>query len=758
MRCKTFLAIHAITCAASLIAAGTQKTTNPACGKGPRPIRFTARHIEPNGIGYNQGYTTLEGFISHTFSQNWVPFLDLRGHVFNNGKLASNAGLGCRYIGVSSVFGINAYYDYRNTKRQHYNQVSAGLEALGRVWDFRINGYLPVGRKHSPFFDTRFDRFKEHNILIRRKRDVALKAANAEAGMHVDHFDNAPLYFAAGPYYLTGGGKTSWGGSLRARVDLFEYVTLEANTSYDTIFHWIGQGQISVNYSVGPKRKVQKGKHSFCGQAIDLSKRAVQRVDRMEIIPVKREHERIKAINPATDKPWVVWFVDNTSSSNGTIESPFPTLVQAQNASSPNQIIYVFPGDGTTKGMDAGITLQNSQLFWGASVKHNVPTTLGTFTIPPMSSRAPNIENPAGNAVTLSNKNTVSGFTISVPTDGNNGIFGDGINNFYADHNTFLTSTTITTNGIALINLSGKVVVRDSLFNGFSNNQPSVSNQVNGNGIYVELDAGHTLNQLSVNKNAFLNINNPNGNSGGNGIFANILGGTINSLNASENLFNNMNDGDGIFVQLVKGVLNSFNFSNNAFDNISNFGIGVAISSDNTSTIGDIIGKDNAFSDLSNNASGIAFFGTGGSIDNVNLSDNLFSHINSGTGIFADYFGTVINNFNITDSSFVDINNTSEGILFLNSGSVTKLSILDNSFSGAAGIIDGYAVEVSVFTGGKLCLEFIGNTATPADSPVPYLFAQSGTGVFNRTVGSDSSTNTGTIVTTPGVGAPGTCQ
>ena len=27
-------------------------------------MRVTARHIESNGIGYNQGYTTLEGFFS----------------------------------------------------------------------------------------------------------------------------------------------------------------------------------------------------------------------------------------------------------------------------------------------------------------------------------------------------------------------------------------------------------------------------------------------------------------------------------------------------------------------------------------------------------------------------------------------------------------------------------------------------------------------------------------------------------------------
>ena len=178
-----------------------------------RPMRVTARHIEGNGVGYNQGYTTLEGFFSPVHPwEFWVPFLDLRGHVFNSGKLAANAGMGIRYLTSSRVYGVNAYYDYRNTHHQHYNQVSAGLETLGKMWDFRINGYLPVGTKTSSFYRTKFEEFKGNSIIISRKRELALKAANAEVGFHLDHFKHVPFYFAAGPYYLTGQGKTSWGG------------------------------------------------------------------------------------------------------------------------------------------------------------------------------------------------------------------------------------------------------------------------------------------------------------------------------------------------------------------------------------------------------------------------------------------------------------------------------------------------------------------------------------------------------------------
>lgn len=167
-----------------------------------QPMRIVGRHIEPGGIGYGEGYTTLEGFFSPTrpFSGDWVPFLDLRGHLFNDGKPAVNAGTGVRYISCSRVWGINAYYDYRKTNRQHYNQVAAGLESLGKVWDFRINGYLPVGGKSSPFWGHQFDHFKDNYAYLSGKKEFALKGANAEAAAHINITKNVDFTVASGPY------------------------------------------------------------------------------------------------------------------------------------------------------------------------------------------------------------------------------------------------------------------------------------------------------------------------------------------------------------------------------------------------------------------------------------------------------------------------------------------------------------------------------------------------------------------------------
>jgi len=54
----------------------------------------------------------------------------------------------------------------------HYNQVSLGLESLGERWDFRANGYLPVGDKKSRLFDPKFDKFDDHSLIISQKKRI----------------------------------------------------------------------------------------------------------------------------------------------------------------------------------------------------------------------------------------------------------------------------------------------------------------------------------------------------------------------------------------------------------------------------------------------------------------------------------------------------------------------------------------------------------------------------------------------------------
>jgi hypothetical protein len=109
----------------------------------------------------------------------------------------------------------------------------------------------------------------------------------------------------------------------------------------------------------------------------------------------------------------------------------------------------------------------------------------------------------------------------------------------------------------------------------------------------------------------------------------------------------------------------------------------------------------------------------------------------------------------ISASTFRDIGSGSRGIDYDSIASSQSLQITNNLFTGTSSST-GYAASVNV-TVGSLCLEFTGNQASPASNPSPYQFVRSG-GVFNRTAGSDSSTNIGEIATSGTIGDPGSCS
>jgi hypothetical protein len=170
----------------------------------------------------------------------------------------------------------------------------------------------------------------------------------------------------------------------------------------------------------------------------------LQDVYRQEIIVRDQRHKKEShsevsvAIDPATGLPYVFYFVDNTSHSAGTFESPFNTLLAAQMAASQGDIIYVFPGDGTTTGMDVGITLQNNQNLWGSAVSHSLVTNLGPIVIPKQTTNFPKITNIGGDGITLANGNDVSGLIIT-RAEGN-GIAGVDVTSTSLSHLTIFGS------------------------------------------------------------------------------------------------------------------------------------------------------------------------------------------------------------------------------------------------------------------------------------------------------------------------------
>lgn len=239
-----------------------------AYAEDPLPKHICASHAEGSGLGYKIGYSSLELFLSQPLlNQTLVPFIDLRGHIFNDGKYAANAGAGLRYLSdcCSPVWGVNAFYDYLQTHRRIYNQVGIGLEALGECWEARLNGYLPVGDKKLNIYrfsydfnrGSRQDQRRLPNFLLKAREQLAMKGVDLLICYRYSKNRCFDLTIGAGPYIYW--GKTAktvnaffskqehaYGGQVRACASFMKYVLLEGIGTYDSLFKWNGQVTLTL--------------------------------------------------------------------------------------------------------------------------------------------------------------------------------------------------------------------------------------------------------------------------------------------------------------------------------------------------------------------------------------------------------------------------------------------------------------------------------------------------------------------------------
>jgi hypothetical protein len=240
------------------------------------------------GVGYNANYETLSTLITPGYKRGvGLPMMDLRVHHLDNGTYAGNFGLGLRFVPNfgCEIFGVNAYYDFRNTHRGNYNQFGLGLELLGKRWGLHFNGYLPVGRsKHGK--KVVFDDFVGDFRAVCQRSEYAFDSFNLGLDFQIVHAGPFYLFGAVSPYYVcsTHRGQHSLGIKGGIRPQFGDYFAIDLNVTHDSVFGTILQGAAILTiplYSFS-SRKNQKGP---CG----LTNRQIyQPVQRDEIIKLKK--------------------------------------------------------------------------------------------------------------------------------------------------------------------------------------------------------------------------------------------------------------------------------------------------------------------------------------------------------------------------------------------------------------------------------------------------------------------------------------
>ena len=250
----------------------------------PCVLTPTFRHVSPEGVGYSHGYTTMEQLLFPLRLRcNLWPFLDFRMHIFDNGELAANAGLGFRYLPPEAriAFGLNAYYDFRETShRTRFSQAGLGFEMLSGCWDFRINGYLPIEEKK--LLRRCFWTFPGGYFMERKKFEEAKRGFNVELGSRFASFDLfgacdwLQFYAAIGPYYYKGECRRILGGKFRLKMDISRFLSLEGIVSRDDFFKTRAQIQIALKFPLGCNSCGERGERVLS-----------QSVQRNEIIVVE---------------------------------------------------------------------------------------------------------------------------------------------------------------------------------------------------------------------------------------------------------------------------------------------------------------------------------------------------------------------------------------------------------------------------------------------------------------------------------------
>lgn len=676
-----------------------------------------------DSVGYIRGFQTLAAFQPIIINPDeLILWMSPRGYVtYNSGDFAGNLGAGIRWLEPTSqrILGAGFWWDHDNNGSNQYDQLGGSAEWLGNMFDLRVNTYFPTNQNvhlvGQTFTPSSAPFFVGNNIAVGQNTFIlnnALKGGDFEGGGALPGIGDLGIRAYAGGYYyegpLSGGGVYGVRGRLEALITQNLWGTVIV--THDRLFgtNVSAAGTIYIGSGQAPK---------FFGR-IPMTTRLYQQMERQYRVAVQRDVENDMALalraggtggsGGPIGTPIVVDHVDNTAPAggNGTVEHPLNTLP----TTTPGNvdIIFVRRGDGTSTGMNQGITLNNFQRLLGDGVTHQFTSLQGTFTLPGFTAGAlPTITNinADGTAVRIASNNEVSGFNITNP--GGFGISNSGfandlstqpISNFNIN-NVVVTGAGNTPganpsgDGLHLENATGTGLIASSQFNNNTANGVFINNANPPSTAALALNVGGTTaNNVTANGN------------GQAGIFLGSSGAeidpTFNNVTASNN------KADGIQISLTAGATMTGVFKNVTASNNDNpfvsavIGSGFdyqSIASTGSITMTQSTFNSNGLSGLLINLSAASTFT--GSFDQVtaNSNNNPVNFASAGPpGFFGNGFdyrsdastGTVT----ITRSTF-DTNGLN-GINFATAnGSTLTAMLINNNTTINANLQDGIGFQ-----------------------------------------------------------------
>lgn len=467
----------------------------------PWITRFSAKQITGNGVGHEDGITQIEWFVPlDPSSETTMWFADFSGFTFAGHGYGANAGAGYRWYDgeLNRIFGFNAYWDMRDESGQLFNQAGIGLEALGPVVDFRVNGYTPAvndASQHLPFV------FTGHNLIFRELN--ALSGVDYECTINLPDWGSVQSSIGGGGYYFDSsntGDANGW--RVRAEVAFRDTVAASFVVQDDDLFGrtfnmffefrtLIYHDSAPARAPMGPLFRNERG----TGNGRDLIHRLGDPVKRQQNIVL---HRREEIARDTSGTPLTFLHVVEGGAGDGTFEMPFGAIGDAMaDPLAPTSVVYTPTGGTFTES----VTLVSGTRLLSNGPVQTVMSSEGGLVLPFSGTGTDLAALPASivGDVTLADSTEFSGFAVE------GGVSGVGIMsadiNFTSidaapgDALSLTGSDDITVEGVAITSPTGRGILLDDT----SATLTTVSvDGAMGDGL--QIDTGATDREVSISR------------------------------------------------------------------------------------------------------------------------------------------------------------------------------------------------------------------------------------------------------------------
>lgn len=361
------------------------------------------------GMGGTDEVVSGDGMAALLGNENGIWLLDAQGKTAFESSYVGSLGTGFRMVqGDQRILGAYVFGDANvSPDNNQYWFVSPGIESMGTLMDFRMNGYIPVGTQRNLTSTGFADDFGNYNYVTFTGHDQLDAIVNnfeevgwgldGEAGIRLARLQGVRLY-AGGYHFNLQNADDINGFSGRLQVPINSYIEFNVRDSYDNDQH--NTIEIGLRFTLGGVNKSPRDPNQpIRERLLDPIERNLATLGQGTAEPVVNEQEVVNPNNPLVLERDNIWFFSpsgtdmfansssctaenpcvNTNFTQATIDSinahpDSPVIVDSTPSADPS--FYLAPGQYSTLTMN-GMTVTpytfTNDLVYGRSADFTMP-------------------------------------------------------------------------------------------------------------------------------------------------------------------------------------------------------------------------------------------------------------------------------------------------------------------------------------------------------------------------------------------------